>query len=277
MTPFGVWLRENAGPLLPLATYGTVWFERLGPLLAFSPIATGPIRTATVALFFAFHLALAAGLDIGIFPFAAMVSWLVFLPAWFWDVALRRSEPVAADAPTPLRVRWPVQLLVGAIFAWVAMSATAVSLGVANPSPRPVMAVADLLRLSQVWAMFAPDPPVIDTWIERIGETRSGERFDVDRGDRANWDRPERISALQSWNWRIWLGYFQGLAIDDPMRKLILDRLAVVSCRDWNAAHPEGQRFDKVYIVQFVERALPVGTLEPLKRLILLRKECAPL
>ena len=118
MTPFGVWLRENAAPLLPLATYGVVWFERLGPLLAFSPIATGPIRTATVALFFAFHLALAAGLDIGIFPFAAMVSWLAFLPAWFWDVALRRSEPVAAGAPTPLRVRWPVQLLVGAIFAW---------------------------------------------------------------------------------------------------------------------------------------------------------------
>ena len=106
---------------MPLATYGTVWFERLGPLLAFVPIATGPMRTATVALFFAFHLSLAAGLDIGIFPFAAMVGWLAFLPAWFWDVLLRRSPSRSRPRRHRFAVRWPVQLLVGALFAWVAI------------------------------------------------------------------------------------------------------------------------------------------------------------
>ena len=56
VTGFGAWLRDEAPWLLPLATHGVRWFERVGPLLAFSPIATGPVRTLAVALFFGFHL-----------------------------------------------------------------------------------------------------------------------------------------------------------------------------------------------------------------------------
>ncbi len=277
VTGFGVWLRDHADALLPLATHGVVWFERLGPLLAFAPIATGPVRTVTVALFFAFHLALAAGLDIGIFPFAAMAGWLVFLPAWFWDVLLRRgapAAPLAGAAPALFEARWPVQLLVGALFAWVATGVIAAILGAANPLPRPIMAVGNALRINQYWTMFSPNPPVLDVWIERIGTTRSGERFDVARGAAAKPEKPERLSAQESWSWRIWLGYLQGLELDDPVRALVLERLAEFSCRDWNDARPEAERFESIEIVQVMERTLPVGT-EPLTRVVAFRSPCA--
>jgi Vitamin K-dependent gamma-carboxylase len=275
VTRFGVWLREHGAALLPLATHGTVWFERLGPLLAFSPVATGPVRTATVALFFVFHLMLAASLDIGLFPFAAMVGWLVFLPGWFWDVLLRRSErPLGTVAPAPFALRWPVEIAVAALFAWVVANVTFTTLHMGDPMPRPVAAVGYVLRLSQLWTMFSPNPPVQDIWVERVGTTRSGERFDVAREAPATPEKPELLSSEASWSWRIWLGQLLGLELDDPMRGPILDRLADVSCRDWNAAHPEAERFESIDIVEVVERTLPVG-VAPLQRIVLVHRPCA--
>lgn len=274
-TRFGTWLLHEAAWLLPIATHGVRWFERLGPLLAFAPIATGPLRTLTVALFFAFHLALAAGLDVGIFPAAAMAGWLAFLPAWFWDVLLRRDEPtLRASASAPIARRWPVEILVGALFAWVVVDVGAVTLETSDPFPGPVRAVGSVLRLNQYWTMFSPNPPVYDTWIERIGETGGGVRIDVALGRPATSVQPERSSRLESWSWRVWLGYLQARDAKDPLRAAALDRLAAVSCGGWNATHSEAERIEMIQISQVIERTLPVGSA-PLERVVMLRRSCA--
>ena len=98
--------------------------------------------------------------------------------------------------------------------------------GCRQSSAAPHLAVGNALRINQYWTMFSPNPPVLDVWIERIGTTRSGERFDVARGAAAKPEKPERLSAQESWSWRIWLGYLQGLELDDPVRAPVLDRLA---------------------------------------------------
>ena len=278
VTGFGVWLRDHADALLPLATHGVVWFERLGPLLAFAPIATGPVRTATVALFFAFHLGARRGArhrDLslrGDGRLARVPARVVLGRAAAARRAARRSRE---QRPRSLAGRWPVQLLVGALFAWVATSVIAAILGAADPLPRPIAAVGNALRIDAV----LDDVLAQSAGARRLDRT---DRHDAQRGAlrrrarcaAAKPDKPERLSAQESWSWRIWLGYLQGLELDDPVRALVLDRLAEFSCRDWNDARPEAERFESIEIVQVIERTLPVGTA-PLTRVVMLRSPCA--
>ena len=154
-----------------------------------------------------------------------------------------------------------MQLLVGALFAWVATGVIAAILGAANPLPRPITRRRQTRSGSRSTGRCSrPIRRCSTSGSNGSATTRSGERFDVARGAAAEPDKPERLSAQESWSWRIWLGYLQGLELDDPVRALILERLAEFSCRDWNAARPEAERFESIEIVQVMERTLPVGT-----------------
>jgi hypothetical protein len=55
VTPFGEYLRQFP-ELLALMTFGTYWFEALGILLLFSPVFTGPLRTAGVLGYVLLHV-----------------------------------------------------------------------------------------------------------------------------------------------------------------------------------------------------------------------------
>jgi hypothetical protein len=57
VTPIGQYLLEFPGLLKPL-THAVSWYEVIGPLLLFSPVFTGPIRTLTIVGFALFHLGL---------------------------------------------------------------------------------------------------------------------------------------------------------------------------------------------------------------------------
>ena len=74
--------------LLTLLTHGTIGLERWGPLLLFSPLANRPLRLVAVMLFIAFHMTLGLCLDLGIFSYVAVISWLAILPSDFWDLLL---------------------------------------------------------------------------------------------------------------------------------------------------------------------------------------------
>jgi predicted DCC family thiol-disulfide oxidoreductase YuxK len=96
-TSFGKWLLEFPA-FLRLMTSGTLLLEVLGPLLALSPVWTGPLRLLTVATFLSFHVGLGLSLHLGLFPWVCAAAWLVFLPSAFWDFLKRRLAKAAEGA-----------------------------------------------------------------------------------------------------------------------------------------------------------------------------------
>ena len=83
-TPIGLFLLQFPA-LLKILTFGVLWFEIVGPLLLFSPIWTGPIRTGVILVLFFMLLGFGLCLVIGIFVWTAALSVIGLLPSWFWE------------------------------------------------------------------------------------------------------------------------------------------------------------------------------------------------
>lgn len=83
-TGFGDYLFQYE-TLLRMLTYASYGLEILAPLLLFTPVFTGPVRTAAVFALMSFHLGIFLTLDLGIFPLTSALCMVCFLPAWFWD------------------------------------------------------------------------------------------------------------------------------------------------------------------------------------------------
>ena len=72
---------------LKFMTWGTLYFEFLGPFLLSAPLYTDEFRTITVFLFMAMHLSFGMHLQLGFFAYIPCVCALGLLPPLFWDKA----------------------------------------------------------------------------------------------------------------------------------------------------------------------------------------------
>ncbi|MGI8909433.1 MAG: HTTM domain-containing protein [Rubrobacteraceae bacterium] len=100
VTPLGSFLSQFP-TLLWMMTLGTILLEGFGPFLLFSPLFTGPVRTAAALAFMSLHYGIYMTMDIGIFPWISAFCMVCFLPAWFWDkpvAYLRESLPEKPEA-----------------------------------------------------------------------------------------------------------------------------------------------------------------------------------
>ncbi|MDQ3524854.1 MAG: HTTM domain-containing protein [Chloroflexota bacterium] len=87
--------------LLQWLTFASLGLEVIAPILLFSPIATGPVRTAAVAAIMAFQLGIYLTMDLGIFPWTSALCMVCFLPAWFWDRVLPWARTLRHRIPVP--------------------------------------------------------------------------------------------------------------------------------------------------------------------------------
>jgi hypothetical protein len=85
--PFGEYLYQFP-ELLRVLTHGSLAIEVVAPILLFSPVWTGPLRTAGIAAIASLHLGIYLTMDVGIFPWTSALCMACFLPAWFWDTLL---------------------------------------------------------------------------------------------------------------------------------------------------------------------------------------------
>ncbi|BAY69688.1 HTTM domain-containing protein [Anabaena sp. FACHB-709] len=90
-TPLGHFLL-NFPPLLTLFTYVTLVLEWVGPLLLFIPFRNSFFRMCAVTTFVLLHAGFGLTLNLGIFPFLSIFSWLAFLPSSFWDGLHKRLQ-----------------------------------------------------------------------------------------------------------------------------------------------------------------------------------------
>jgi predicted DCC family thiol-disulfide oxidoreductase YuxK len=101
VTPLGHFLL-NLGPLLTVFTLVTLAVEWVGPLLLWSPVRNDACRLAAVIIFIGLHLGFGLTLNLGIFPFLSIITWLAFIPTSAWEkLGDRIYGPNISSADTP--------------------------------------------------------------------------------------------------------------------------------------------------------------------------------
>jgi hypothetical protein len=283
--------------LLAFLTVSTLLLEVVGPFLLFSPVFTGPVRTATIAAFMSLHFGILLTMDIGIFPFISAFCMVCFLPAWFWDTALPRlhaalpaslgnlarrlggwrGEPSEGSEPVVLKPTFVNDLLVLVAFVLVLFwNLTTVSpVGM----PTGTAPVALTLGLDQKWNMFAPRPTVDDGWYVIPGTLENGEQVDLmavirddyDPPKEVSWEKPRVVAYMdKNEHWGKYLE-FTGLAEYAHQRPYFSSYL----CRAWNARNTGGERLEDLQIFYMRESTLPDYRTSEVERVRLWDQSCA--
>ncbi|MEL6814010.1 MAG: DCC1-like thiol-disulfide oxidoreductase family protein [Cyanobacteria bacterium J06598_3] len=99
VTALGHWLL-NLGPLLTVFTLVTLVLEWVGPLLIWSPIRNDLCRMIAVVTFISLHAGFGFTLNLGIFPFLSIFTWLAFIPTSFWESLGKRVYGSAGEGIT---------------------------------------------------------------------------------------------------------------------------------------------------------------------------------
>src|SRR5690606_38746722 len=185
-------------------TWQVWWLELLGPLLFFVPWATYWWRTVQVVLFVGFHFGLFLTMELGHFPWVAIVSWLVVLPSWFWDRPLYRLTLKANLRP---RLRELSMRLQAAILRHQSRLGTPLELPRVQPTllmSLVVLGIASytaygsayamthkgnvhgekfhpllMSRLYANWGMYAPNPPNISGRFHTVATQNPRNGLDV--------------------------------------------------------------------------------------------------
>ena len=272
-TPLSQWLLNFPDLLKPLSFF-VYWFELIGPILLFSPILTGPIRTLMVFFFFAMHIGFQLTMELGLFPFVDIVAMTVFLPSWFWERisgvtsffqgVLSRASSFFKSRVLPLfilrpgsvslQTSWRSNLLAG-FFLIVALF---VNLGTfvnfKYKMPDKIQSMCHILQLDQDWSMFSPYPLRDGGWFVIPGKLKDGTEVDLfNEGKPVTWDKPSLVSTtFKNSRWRqymmnLWIVTYQH-------HRLYYGQYL---CRDWNSKHSGDKQLDQFEIYFMLERTPP--------------------
>jgi hypothetical protein len=148
--PAGEWLSQYPR-LLHAMTPVVVVFEAAAPLLLFVPIATGPVRCAVIAAFWAFQLGLGLCIHLNLFPWFSSAATLALVPGWLWDRLGVRADPAGARA---VRSGAWSNVAAAIVLGLFALSA----LPIASSLPQPLRRALDWTCISHRWRMYATAP-----------------------------------------------------------------------------------------------------------------------
>jgi hypothetical protein len=299
--PLGAWLLRLPDRALRFATAEVMLAELLVPLLLLSGLVTSRLRdrlrVAAVVVLALLHLGLAATLALGLFPWVNLASLVVFLPGAFFAAWERRLSPRRGSEPPQVRAqpsenpglprrvpawlapRFVVAVLGSVLLAvvvWENLRTLPAAKGL--PSPAPLRAVVQVLRLDQRWNLFAPRPMTDDGWFVVPGALEGGELVDVFRGgspvrlvELDERSKPADVSAeLGGYRWR---KYLQNLRRGRNTRHR--PHYAMYLCREWNASHEGAQRLTALQLLYVRESTPPPGGIAKVERVPLGHFECS--
>lgn len=288
-TPFGHLLLEQRW-LTPILTYTTLIVEAFGPALAFIPWKNAYFRMTTVVLMVGMHFFFEASLELGLFGYTSMVSWLVFIPGEFWDHLARSWGFVARGIErvfgSPVRyllglipersIDWRLPLwanifaayLITAVFAW----------NLINIYPKqlkswlnvPIEKTMRVFRLSQTWNMFSR-PLRQDGWFVIPGLLANGETVDLlTDGGPLTWEKPSLVSArYQGQRWR---KYYLNLL--EPSVSGAIKFYGPYACHKWNSQHIAEKQLVGLQVVYMVNKTQENFEKAPIRKWVLLNYKC---
>ena len=103
--------------ILPFLTGSSLWLELIGPFLVFIPWFNKYWKLIVLSAFCLMHLGFAILMTLGLFPYISIISWIIFIPAVFWDklyVFGNRlvSEPIVVYCGKNPSVTYKIALLI---------------------------------------------------------------------------------------------------------------------------------------------------------------------
>jgi hypothetical protein len=242
-----------------------------------------------VLVFVQFHLVgLGAALELGTFPWVCAVSWLLFLPTWFWDRLPATRYAAAADGAAPQPApssggatsaaasrfgRRALDVVAGVLLVYVTLWNLA-SLGgpFRGALPSAARAPGWVLGLHQGWRMFTPGPPEEDGWYVMPGLLESGRELDAWTGDPVTFAKPRLVSeVMRNPRWRKLLANLW-----DPDYEGARPLFTAYQCRAWNERHAGPERMVGFQLVYLSESWSPEhGESEPERHLLVIQP-CPP-
>ncbi len=180
-------------------------------------LATGRLRTATVAAYVGAHLSMAATMRLGLFPLIMVSVLVVFLPPSVWDqvehlgsatgLARRLGALRLGDERTEAgsssrsvlspRVRRGTRLAATALLVCLFLAAASWQIVAAGLVDNPSADDDSVLERSS-WAFFAPNPPDTYSWYVVEATDGAGESTDLVRGGPATFDGPPDVAERYS-------------------------------------------------------------------------------
>jgi predicted DCC family thiol-disulfide oxidoreductase YuxK len=128
-----------------------------------------------------------------------------------------------------------------------------------------------IVRIDQLWNMFAPYPSRLDGWTVYPGKLEDGSEVDVLTRKPLSWERPARLGEHENIMWHTYRW-----RIIDPQYQGNLLFYGRYLCRDWNWRAAAGKhllRFDMVYLQEI---SLPPDQVPEVKRVTAWKHECRP-
>lgn len=228
---------------LKFLTYGTLALEQVGIFFLFLPVFTARVRTFIVTCLIVFHLGLAMGMNLHIFPWVGVTCLLSLLPGHCWDWGPLKWLSGKLERATRLRPTWRggcPDVQIGrrqAIGLWM-VTAIMILWNVQFLYPSfKFPAVATQLVIAggykQNWGLFAPDAPKTSSILLPVGFTAEEERImlTVDGAGREDFDLEQAFRYLR---WRQY-HLFLVNATNNGLRATYCQYLA----RRYNREHPE--------------------------------------
>ena len=228
VTPFGHWLTGFPNSLIIVSRIVFI-IELWGGFLL---LLQGHYRTTGVFLFVAFHIGLAAGLDLGIFPWVAACCLISILPTEFWNLLAKKSTvgfyPLSIQQKN---ITWAAIPFMAMVVGWNVSNYNK------RPYPNYLRQTAIFLHLDQHWGMFAPYPLKDSGWFEFAIETWRGDEqyVFINSAMENEWDF-QKTRPLQTSKYFIdqrWRKYLVNLWERDNSK--YRPGLARYLCRKWNS------------------------------------------
>jgi len=296
VTRFGRLFAQLPTPVLQGMTWSIWWLEMLGPLLFLVPWRTAYFRTAQVLFFWSFHFGLYMCMELGPFPWVAIVCWIVILPSWFWDAPVaqvvraagvrrileglsRRASLVVDRRHAWLNVPWSNGLGIGrpatvvlALLAGYTGYGTVFAAfhrgGVSGKFFEPLVAV----RLYANWGMFAPNPPNASGWFVSVARQVNGNEVDVwNDGAPVSWVPPELPST--TYKRERWRKFSDNIL--NPGHAGVRPYFLGWLCTEWNEQHHDGTAIEKIDLYHMMQVARwPEKGYQPLQKNLLQHYEC---
>lgn len=257
----GKWLLEYPW-LLKLTSWSTLAAELPGIWLIFVPWRNGWWRMTVMAVYWAFHLGIAATMSIGLFPWICIAAWLALLPGGLWDwllgpPSMTAKQPPASQSNRPGPHHWLRTIANGFCLL---MLCTVALWNIANMDhprwnwvlPRPLQWLGHVTATRQFFQMFGV-PYKESPWFIYRGRLRDGREVDLFRnGLPVDESKPARIpETLPDHHWRVLHRNLMAVELEDFRQPLLEFKV-----REWNAEHPAEQQ---VVSAELVMRSEPTG------------------
>ena len=282
-TPFAKWLLQFPS-LLQWMSIGTLYLERLGPILVFCPFYNARIRMLVIGLFIGFHVGIALCMHLGLFPWICIAGWFIFLPSSFWDwVAKNRSMTTLAEdhnlglAPAEHARDLPplANGFITALIIYVALFNLQVVFEVDKSSKMNWFntkwkSVGYGLGLEQRFDLFAPKPTIIDGWLVAVATLEDERQIDlIEQGPTVVWDKPKDFSVrYPNGHWGAYMFFLKepniAAAVHRPYYVEYLKRL-------WREQHGNKNRIKQVELFLMLELTPPFPEQPQAERILLYR------